>query len=240
MRRIVLPALLSLALISVGSPPAGSRAVSAATGPASGPISFGPTTVVDDQRAAGEPGVKICGPTSTWSLGNCGGDNPYNTAPWGFSTTSSFIWRSEDQAHTFKLVPGNQETGKPDACPGGGDSDIAVSPGSSQSSDYLNFADLQALTNFSTGVSRDGGQHFTCSPFTDYATAVDRQWYGVYGNPAGASANHAVVYLDYDIAAQSCPAGNLNSNNFIVQTSIDGGSLWNPGVVADCNDGVAG
>jgi hypothetical protein len=170
-------------------------------------------------------------------------NNPYTTAPWGFSTTSSFIWRSEDQAHTFKLVPSNSTTGKPDACPGGGDSDIAVSPGTTQASDYVNFEDLQALTNFSAGVSRNGGQTFLCNPVSALDTAVDRQWFGVYKNPAGAPTNGAIVYLDYDIIAQhpACSSDpEANGSTFVVQKSIDGGLTWSTASIADCNDGIAG
>jgi hypothetical protein len=243
MRRIVLAILASLALISAAFPAAGPRPASAATGATSGPIAFGPTTVVDDQRVAGEPGIKVCGPNGSWSYGNCGLNNPYTTAPWGFSTTSSFIWRSEDQAHTFKLVPSNSGTGKPDACPGGGDSDIAVSPGATQSSDYLNFMDLQALTNFSAGTSANGGQTFACNPLATGATAVDRQWFGVYRNPGGAPGNGAIVYLDYDIVAQD-PACNSDAqaagSTFVVQKSTNGGLTWSLITVADCNDGIAG
>lgn len=243
MRRIVLAISAALALISAAFPAAGPRPAAAATSAAGGPIAFGPTTVVDHQRTAGEPGIKICGPSGTWSFGNCGSNSPYATAPWGFSTTTSFVWRSEDQAHTFKLVPSNSTTGKPDVCPGGGDTDIAVSPGATQSSDYLNFVDLQALTNFSSGVSSNGGQTFLCNPVTAAATAVDRQWFGVYKNPAGAPGNGAIVYLDYDIAAQlpACstdPAGN--GNTFVVQKSTDGGVTWSVPAIADCNDGIAG
>ncbi|MDQ6708989.1 MAG: glycoside hydrolase [Candidatus Dormibacteraeota bacterium] len=249
MKRVILAVPALVAFVAVASPgtafgaaPGASR-LTAAAPTASTPIRFGPTTVVDDQRAAGEPGTKVCGPTTTWSLGNCGGDNPYDTAPWGFSTTSTFIWRSEDRAHTFKLVPSNSTTGKPDVCPGGGDSDIAVSPGASQNADYLNFIDLQALNNFSSGVSRNGGQVFTCNPVAAFATAVDRQWFGVYHNTAGAPANGAVVYLDYDIITQHplCATdAAANGNTFVVQKSTDGGTTWSTAAIADCNDGIAG
>jgi uncharacterized protein YkwD len=215
-----------------------------------GPIGFGATAIVDDQRAAGEPDIKVCGPSSTWSYGNCGQDNPYSSAPWGFSTTSSFIWRSEDRAKTFKLIPSNSTTGKPDACPGGGDTDLAVSPGVTQATDFLDFIDLQALTNFSDGVSADGGGSWTCNAASSFATAVDRQWFGLYKNPAGAylhpSGNGSIVYLDYDIAAGSvlpqCAPGdtNTNGNLFVVQKSTDGGLTYGPPAFVDCNDGIAG
>lgn len=211
-------------------------------------VGFGPTTVVDDQRAAGEPDVKVCGPSATWSYGNCGLNNPYGSAPWGFSTTTSYVWRSEDQARTFKLVPSNNTTGKPDACPGGGDTDLAVSPGATQANDFLDFIDLQALTNFSDGVSANGGQSWACNAASSFATAVDRQWFGLYKNPAGASqvgGNGSIVYLDYDIAAGSatpvCASDpQANGNVFVIQKSTDGGLTYGPVSVVDCNDGIAG
>ncbi|MGI8826334.1 MAG: sialidase family protein [Chloroflexota bacterium] len=215
---------------------------------AAGGLGFGPTTVVDDQRVAGEPDVRVCGPDfangsfSGWSNSNCGLDNPYLSAPYGFSTTSSFVWRSEDQGKTFKLTPSNNTTGKPDACPGGGDTDLGVDPGTSQATDYLNFEDLQGLTNFSSGVSSNGGQSFTCNPVSADATAVDRQWFGFEDNPGRAPANHSRVYLDYDIAAGPTCTGQAGAagNEFVVQTSTDGGTTFSPFVVVDCNDGIAG
>jgi len=208
-------------------------------------LGFGATTVVDDQHLAGEPDVKVCGPTATWSYGNCGQNNPYSSAPDGFSTTTSFIWRSEDQAKTFKLVPSNSTTGKPTACPGGGDTDLAVSPGATQATDFLDFIDLQALTNFSDGKSADGGATWTCNAASSFATAVDRQWFGIYKNPAQAPANGSIVYLDYDIADGSLTPACLSDpqaagNVFVVQKSTDGGLTYGPFTVVDCNDGIAG
>jgi uncharacterized protein YkwD len=254
MRRIRLLSTLTIGVaISVAVPltATGSHARSSAASVAA-PIGFGATTVVDDQRAAGEPDIKVCGPSSSWSYGNCGQDNPYASAPWGFSTTSSFIWRSEDRAKSFKLVPSNNMTGKPTTCPGGGDTDLAVSPGATQATDFLDFIDLQALTNFSDGVSADGGGSWACNPVSSAATAVDRQWFGIYKNPAGAylhvPGNGSIVYLDYDIAAGSllpqCAAGdpntNTNGNLFVVQKSTDGGLTYSPPALVDCNDGIAG
>lgn len=218
----------------------GSASTAYATSPP--PITFGPTTVVDDQRLAGEPDIKVCGPTATWSYGNCGQNNPYASVPWGFSTTSSFMWRSEDQGRTFKLVPANVGTGKPTACPGGGDTDLGISPGTTEAHDRVNFIDLQSLTNFSSGVSNDGGQTFTCSPVTVGATAVDRQWFGFY-KKAGSPGSD--VYLDYDIvdgsATPQCVTGSNSAGNaFVVQDSSTGGLTFNPFVVVDCNDGIAG
>jgi len=206
---------------------------------AAGGVGFGPNTVVDNQRVSGEPDVKVCGPSATWSYGNCGLNNPYGSAPYGFSTTSSFVWRSEDAGRTFKLVPSNNTTGKPDACPGGGDTDLAVSPGATQALDFVDFIDLQGLTNFSSGISSNGGQSFLCNPASTLATVVDRQWFGLYHAP---NAPGSKVYLDYDlVAGASCATDpNAAGNAFVVQTSTDKGFSYGPPVTADCNDGIAG
>jgi len=253
------------AVATMSTPPA----TTSTTGPApSGTVGFGNTTVVEDQREAAEPDVKVCGPGTTWSYANCGLDNPYVSWPYGFSTTSSFISRSQDQGRTFKLVPSNTLTGKPNPCPGGGDTDLALSPGLTQMQDYLNFVDLQGLTNFSSAVSTDGGQTSSsvCNPTTANAAPVDRQWFGVYGNQAAASAVPPTlqvvpgvvpgtiispsIYLDYDIVgAPTCTvtgtvpgsgAGTSAGNEFVVQRSTDGGRTFAPFSIADCNDGIAG
>ncbi|GEM_PF-1681427 len=207
------------------------------------PIAFGPTTTVDDQRLSGEPDIKVCGVSSTWSYGNCGQNDPYASVPWGFSTTSSFIWRSEDQGKTFKLVPSNNTTGKPNACPGGGDTDLGITPAKTLSGYRVNFEDLQGLTNFSAGVSTDGGTTFTCNPVSAEATAVDRQWFGFDKVPGSTG---SAVYLDYDIADggavfPTCVTGTNSAGNvFVVQKSTDGGLTYGAFTAVDCNDGIAG
>ncbi len=205
---------------------------------------FGPTTVVEDQRAGTEPGVRVCGPDATWSLDNCGQDNPYGTEPWGVSTSNSFLFRSEDQGNSFKLVPSNTPAGRPDVCVGGGDTDLIVSPGTTQATDLLDWVDMQALTNFSPGVSSNGGQSWICNSVSTAATVVDRQWLGAYRKPSDAN---GVVYLDYDLIADArCQtpeqSATANGNAFAVQQSPAplAGLAYMPPVIVDCNDGTAG
>ncbi len=92
---------------------------------------FGREVIVDHQRVAGEPSISIDSQ-----------DRIYVAAPFGFSTTASFVWRSTDHGQSFHLVPGDLATfGKPTTCIGGGDSALAV-----DTANRLYFADLQGLT----------------------------------------------------------------------------------------------
>ncbi len=242
-------AAIAVSLTIMAAAPVAAQSTRATTHAGGAGIGFGPTTVVEDQREGAEPDVKVCGPDATWSYNNCGLDNPYVSWPFGFSTTSSFISRSEDQGKTFKLVPNNLGTGKPTACPGGGDTDLGVSPGATQAQDRLSFIDLQGLTNFSSGTSPDGGTTFTGNCVTSLAAPVDRQWFGFYKNQATASTPGGLgtgpaAYLDYDVVAGATTAAscvnNVGGNVFVVQKSTDAGLTYGAPVVADCNDGIAG
>src|SRR5436305_1472785 len=80
-----------------------------------GPV-FGREVIVDHQRVAGEPSISIDSQ-----------DRIYVAAPFGFSTTASFVWRSTDHGQSFHLVPDDLATfGKPTTCIGGGDSALAA------------------------------------------------------------------------------------------------------------------
>ena len=63
-----------------------------------GPV-FGREVIVDHQRVAGEPSISIDSQ-----------DRIYVAAPFGFSTTASFVWRSTDHGQSFHLVPGDLAT----------------------------------------------------------------------------------------------------------------------------------
>ena len=98
----LLPSVFLLTLVSQGP----------AHGASLPRLRFSRETIVDYQRVAGEPSIAI--------------DHHgriYVAAPFGFSTTASFVWRSTDGGRTFHLVPGNAPpSGKPATCSGGGDS----------------------------------------------------------------------------------------------------------------------
>ena len=119
---------------------------------------FGRLVIVDHQRVAGEPSIAIDGQ-----------DRIYVAAPFGFSTTASFVWRSTDHGMSFHLVPGNASPfGKPSVtCVGGGDSALAI-----DSKNRLYFADLQGLTNVSNSVSSDQGSTWRALPDSGPSGAV--------------------------------------------------------------------
>ncbi|HZU41716.1 MAG TPA: hypothetical protein VE994_03520, partial [Terriglobales bacterium] len=138
-------------------------------------------------------------------------------APYGFSTTASFVWRSVDHGVSFHLVPGNASPyGKPITCPGGGDSALAV-----DSKQRLYFADLQGLTDVSSSVSTDFGATWlsTCNAAND--AGVDRPWIAAFGNPLSGGA----LYQTVDQVAQcttSCGLGQVGNNIVEITRSQDG------------------
>src|SRR5207237_37426 len=112
-------------------------------------------------------------------------DRIYVSAPFGFSTTASYVWRSTDHGQSFHLVPGNVSPyGKPNVtCVGGGDSGLAV-----DAANRLYFVDLQGLTDVSNSVSSDQGATWLSTCNAANAAGVDRPWITAFGAPpAGAT-----------------------------------------------------
>jgi hypothetical protein len=171
---------------------------------AGGGIAFGHAVVVDHQRVAGEPSLSIS-PT----LNTTGNHDIYVSAPWGFSTTTSYIWKSEDGGQTFHL--GGDEAppeGKPAmTCAGGGDSSIV-----NDNNGNLYFSDLQGLTDISDSVSVDGGNTYVTTCNAASATAVDRPWLAVYGNPLSNGREYMTVDDTEQCDPDHCGLGQVGSN----------------------------
>ncbi|MHB2023713.1 MAG: hypothetical protein ACYCO3_10335 [Mycobacteriales bacterium] len=181
---------------------------------ASSAITFSHAVVVDHQRVAGEPSLSIS-PT----VNKLGHHDLYVSAPYGFSTTASFVWKSEDGGQTFHLVAGQEPPlGKPNTCVGGGDSSIV-----NDTAGNLYFADLQGLTDVSTAVSTDGGRTFTFTCNAANTTAVDRPWLSVYGDPLTTGREYmAVDDVEQCIANCSSNSGQIGSN--VVELTHTSGS----------------
>lgn len=139
---------------------------------------FAPATVVDAQRTEGEPIVTADGDGNLWESG-----------PFGFTTAQSFMHRSTNDGRTFNLV---SATGlRPDAPPGGGDTDIATDD---QGNVY--FADLEGLAQIGTSVSHDNGMTWSKNPVAVQQSVVDRQWFAVDNGPT-ASASDNTLFLSF-------------------------------------------
>jgi hypothetical protein len=142
----------------------------------------------------------------------------YTSVPGSLSSDTSWIWQSRDGGKTFRWVRSAAPlTGKPTACAGGGDTELAV-----DSAGHLYFNDL-TLANFSTGRSDDQGATFPCSNTGVPDTAVDRQWYATDGDPtAGGS-----IYLVNDEigpGAVTCDvSGQVNNVLAMYRSPLPGG-----------------
>jgi hypothetical protein len=167
-------------------------------------LAFGHAVVVDHQRVTGEPSLSVS-PT----LNQLGFHDLYVSAPFGFSTTASFVWKSGDGGQTFHLIGDEAPPlGKPAlSCPGGGDSSLVNDP-----SGNLYFADLQGLTNVSDSVSTDGGNSFVSTCNTANDAGVDRPWLAVYGNPLADGREYMTVDEISQCDPDTCGLGQVGSN----------------------------
>jgi hypothetical protein len=168
----------------------------------------------------------------------------YMSSPDSGGSDTSWIWRSLDGGQTFKWVPAAAPlNGKVIACPGGGDTELAV-----DGSGRLYFNDL-SLANFSTARSDDQGRTFgVCNGAGVPDAGVDRQWYAIDGDPtAGGS-----VYLTNDEVGNGnvqCGSTQVNNSLVMYRSPVTGGAAT-AGVVfgpafhitqpGTCDEGIMG
>lgn len=197
---IGLAALLALAL---------ARAQVAASAASSPPPTFGQPTISGIQGVGFEQDLRL-DPSNPSRV--------YTSAPGSLSSDTSWIWHSEDGGKTFKWVTAAAPyTGKPTACGGGGDTELAV-----DTAGHLYFNDL-TLANFSTARSDNGGRTFTnglagdCSNVGVPDVLVDRQWYATDGDPT----NGGTLYLVNDEIGPGAPqcGGSIGNNELVMYRS---------------------
>src|SRR4051794_36317066 len=173
-------------------------------------VDFATPTVVSNFHPGFEPDVAIDG---TGQL--------YTSTPFGFSTTQSFIFRSNDGGQSFHMAEGNF-LGKPATCIGGGDTELQPDPVNNN----VYFSDLQGLTNFSNSMSTDSGRTWQTSCSSVNGAGVDRQWIGVDTNghktPVGAGSDLGRLYEDYDNVDQDTNEDNELGNQIVMNESVDG------------------
>jgi hypothetical protein len=176
-------------------------------------VSFRTPVVVDNYRPGFEPDVAV-------DTSQNGSDLTYTSTPFGFSTTQSFIYRSDDHRSSFRLVEGNV-AGKPGTCIGGGDSELRTDPVNGR----VYFVDLQGLTNFSASTSGDHGATWSTGCNSVNGVGVDRQWVGIDSNggtsAVGAGPGGGRLYLDYDNVNQDTGSNPLG-NQLVMNESVDG------------------
>ncbi len=166
------------------------------------PIRFSHAVVVDSQRITGEPSLSI-----SPKLNSRRHHDIYVSTPFGFLTTASFIWKSEDGGQSFHLVAGQQPPlGKPDTCIGGGDSNIV-----NDTAGNLYFTDLQGLTDVSGAVSTDRGRSFSFTCNQANVVGVDRPWITTYRDPLTNGREYMAVD-NVEQCSYECGLGQAGSN----------------------------
>src|SRR3954466_4192814 len=144
-----------------------------------GKLVFSPATVVDPQRTEGEP-LNFLDPKT---------NDYWESGPWGTTPQNSFGLLSTDNGLEFHVM--SPAGLRPDAPPGGGDTDIAV-----DDQGFHYFVDLEGLVNLGTSVSNDDGNTWRKNPVAVQNAAVDRQWYAVDNGTTG-SADDNTVFLAF-------------------------------------------
>src|SRR4051794_33126430 len=200
--------------IAAGTIAASLTAVAAPAGAKAGPkATFGTPTVVDFFRPGYEPDLAIA------KAGAYKGST-FVSVPNGFSTTMSYLWRSDDHRQSFHMTEGNA-LGKQATCVGGGDTELQLDPVNGA----VYFNDLQGLTNFTNSRSNDGGHTWDTSCTSVNGAGVDRQWIGIDSNggksAVGAGANAGRLYFDYDNIERN-GSGGPGGNQLVMNTSVDG------------------
>src|SRR3954467_13093685 len=173
-------------------------------------VDFATPTVVSNFHPGFEPDAAIDGAGQI-----------YSSTPFGFSTTQSFIFRSNDGGQSFHMAEGNF-LGKPATCIGGGDTELQHDPVNKN----LYFSDLQGLTNFSNSMSTDSGRTWQTSCSSVNGVGVDRQWIGVDTNghktPVGGGSDPGRLYETYDNINQDTNEDNELGNQLVMNESVDG------------------
>lgn len=205
-RRLFVGALAAALALAMAAVPGLTRPARLAVVPTAvrraAPIRFSHATVVDAQRITGEPSLSI-----SPRLNKAGFNEVYVSAPFGFLTTASFVWKSADGGRSFHLVAAQQPPlGKPDTCAGGGDSGIV-----NDTAGNLYFTDLQGLTDVSGSVSTNQGKSFTSTCNQANVAGVDRPWITTVGDPLKKGREYMAVD-DVEQCTYECGLGQAGSN----------------------------
>jgi hypothetical protein len=131
------------------------------------PVQFVRHHVVDVQRLAGEPAIRIDSD-----------DNVYVTGPIGAQYAHSFLWKSEDNGHSFDLLR-TFPFQRPAPSLGSGDAEVVVLPAEDPADeDPIVWSDMVALASLANAASFDGGNDFPPEYWNEAATdpGADRQW----------------------------------------------------------------
>ncbi len=188
-----------------------------------GAIKFGPATVADFQRTEGEPLLHLDKDAKYWESG-----------PWGFSTSQSFMHRSVDAGDQFNVV--SPTALRPNPPPGGGDTTHAI-----DDQGVVYFGDLEgALTELDCSVTNDNGNTWRKNPACVPFTGTDRQWLAIDNGSnqtigAAGAADNTIFYAFHDVALGHLIFSSPGSTGL---TDPTGGLVFTPAVGSTTGTGL--
>ena len=178
---------------------------------------FAPPTLVDPQMWVAMP--------SLWAAED---GTIFVTAPWGLTSTTSFVWRSKNRGSSFELlddrVAGIAVDPRRRPCSessGGGDTDIVV-----DRTGTVYQSDAEAA-NVAVAVSNDNGDTWRCNALAASVPEQDRPWLAPAPNADGPGPNDD-AYLAYrDLASGGVPVGEtIKPLQLHLDATSDGGTTW--------------
>ncbi len=177
---------------------------------------FAAPTLVDPQMWVAMPSV--------WASA----EGTYVTAPWGLSSTTSFVWRSRDGGRSFELLDGRVGSLSIDprrrpcsASTGGGDTDVIV-----DRTGRIYQSDAEAAS-VAVAYSTDGGDSWLCNAAAASVPEQDRPWLAPSPTADGAGPN-VDAYLAYrDLATGALPGVDVvKPLQLHLDATINGGLTW--------------
>lgn len=182
-----------------------------------GAMTFGPSTVIDFQRTEGEPLLHLDKDGSHWESG-----------PWGFSTTSSFVHRSVDGGDQFNVV--SPTALRPNPPPGGGDTTHDI-----DDQGFVYFGDLEgALNELDCSVSNDKGNTWKKNPACVPLTGTDRQWLAIDNGSnqtigAAGQTDNTIFYVHHNVGVGHVIFSSPGSTG---PADLTGGLVFNSAVAS--------
>lgn len=185
------------------------------------PMSFAPKTIIDENRAGGEPSIQSLADGSLLYASHAGtthfytpaGTQPKTSAFFANYEGQTYVWRSTDDGETWTFVKRTVPANVPAS--GFSDPDFAV-----DSAGNVYYSEIN-LVNIAVSSSSDNGKSFTLQNFFG-EVLTDRQW--------SEADEEGVLYITGNSSGGGTfPTKPVGNSGHMMYKSVDGGKTFTAG-----------